>query len=188
MHVKRSGYADSHEVAFTDTGEISGSLDHIIVHELLQILVHHVTDVVLAAIDHVDLLGLHVDAHGLEAGLGLLHGKGQAHVAETHGAAHQIARGDLVQQLLLRSLFLLGNVLNDLNEVVRMADKRVQLGSAARVLSPPFQRIPVRQHLRNPPSENPRAPENDSSMPQSYLLITEKSEGRLESTGRPLAR
>ena len=88
MHVKRSGYANSHEVAFTDTGEISGSLDHIIVHKLLQILIHHVTNVVLASIDHVDLFGLHVDAHGLEAGFGLLHSKRQAHITKTHGATH----------------------------------------------------------------------------------------------------
>lgn len=87
MGVQRRGHAERDEVALGHAGEVVGGLEHAGGDELRQVLLHHVADVVLTGVDHLHLGGLHVEADGAEARLGLLHGQGQAHIAEAHSAA-----------------------------------------------------------------------------------------------------
>ena len=89
MGVERRGHADGDEAALGDAREVAGRLERAGLHERGEILLHHVADVVLAAVDHVHLVGLHVEADRLEAGLRLLHRQRQPHVAEADRTADE---------------------------------------------------------------------------------------------------
>ena len=92
--VERRGHADGDEAALRDAREVARGLEGARRDERGEILLNHVADVVLAAVDHGDLLRLHVEADRLETGLGLLDRQRQPHVAETDRAADEGAVGD----------------------------------------------------------------------------------------------
>ena len=98
--VERRGHADGDEAALRDAREVAGRLERAGLHERGEVLLHDVADVVLATVDHVDLVGLHVEANRLEARLGLLHGQRQPDVAEADRAADEGARQDAHPSLL----------------------------------------------------------------------------------------
>ena len=98
--VERGGHADGDEAALRDAREVAGRLERAGLHERGEVLLHDVADVVLATVDHVDLVGLHVEANRLEARLGLLHGQRQPDVAEADRAADEGARQDAHPSLL----------------------------------------------------------------------------------------
>ena len=100
MGVERGGHADGDEAALRDAREVAGRLERAGLHERGEVLLHDVADVVLATVDHVDLVGLHVEANRLEARLGLLHGQRQPDVAEADRAADEGARQDAHPSLL----------------------------------------------------------------------------------------
>ena len=96
--VERGGHADGDEAALGDAREVARCLERAGLDEGREVLLHDVADVVLPAVHHVHLVGLHVEADGPEAGLGLLHGQRQPHVAEAHRAADEGAVGDRPKQ------------------------------------------------------------------------------------------
>ena len=57
-----------------------------VLHDFFQIGVYHVANIIMARIDHIHLLALHVKADDVKARLGLFHRQGQAHIAQAHHA------------------------------------------------------------------------------------------------------
>ena len=86
--VQRRGHADGDEIHITHPGEIRGGAEHSGLHQLFQIRVHHVADVVFPGVHHVHLFLLDIKADGAEPVFRLIHRQGQSHVsqtADTHG-------------------------------------------------------------------------------------------------------
>ena len=88
--VQRRGDADGDKVHILDEAEVGGGAQHTGLHQLLQVGVHHVADIVFPGVYQVYLLLLHIETNGLEAVLGLVHRQGQAHIAQ---AAHAHDQG-----------------------------------------------------------------------------------------------
>ena len=85
------GNADSHKVAFGHTGEVGRGLEATVGNELRKVLLHDVSDIVLAGVNLVDLRLLDIETNGLVASLGLLDRQRQANVAESNGATNERA-------------------------------------------------------------------------------------------------
>ena len=99
MLVKRRRHGDAHAVARGHGGKVRRGAKHTLLHDLFEVAVHHVADVVVALIDHVHLPGLHVKADHMEAGLGLFHRQREPDIAQSNHA-----QGDgTVENLLLQN-------------------------------------------------------------------------------------
>ena len=75
MRVQGSGHADGHEIDVAYEREVGGGGKHPGLHEGGKVLVNDIADVVVAGVDHVHFLFLHVESDGAETGLGLLYGE-----------------------------------------------------------------------------------------------------------------
>ena len=98
MLVERRGNADRHKIAIRYAREIRRCRNHPGGHEGRKILVHHIADVVLSAVDHVDLLDLDVEANSLEPRFRLFNRKRQAHVTQAHRSANDAAIFHFLEQ------------------------------------------------------------------------------------------
>ena len=87
--IQRGGDADGDKVHIADPGEIGGSAEHTALHQLCQLVVHHIADVVLTGVDQIHLFLLHVKTDGLEAVACLVHCQRQTHIAQTAHAHGQ---------------------------------------------------------------------------------------------------
>ena len=101
MNVQRRGNADGHKVRAGDFFKIGGGAEHSAFHDLLEIAVHHIADIVMALVHQTDFFTVHVKTDGMKASLGLFDGQRETHIAQTdHSDAHFLA-GNLIQQLFL---------------------------------------------------------------------------------------
>ena len=99
--VQRGGNADSDEIHFLYKAEICGSGEPSDLYQLLQVGVDHIADVVLSGVDHIHLLGLHIEADGLKAMLRLIHCQRQTDIAQAADAHDQCLILNFLNQLFL---------------------------------------------------------------------------------------
>ena len=90
MDVQRGRNADSDEIHILDKAKIRGRRKSSFLHQALQILIYHITDVIMTFIDHLYLYFLLIKADGLESCLGFLYCQGQSYIAETDDAYHDL--------------------------------------------------------------------------------------------------
>ena len=86
VRVQRGGHGNAHAVARGHGGKVRGGAQHAFLHDLFQVAVYHVADVVVSLIDHIHLLGLHVKADHMETGLGLFHRERKPDIAQSNHA------------------------------------------------------------------------------------------------------
>ena len=103
--VQRRGNADGDKVHITDTGKVRGGGEHTALHQPLKVCLHDVADVILAAVDHIDLCLLDIEADGAKAVLRLIDRERQPDIAE---AAH--AHDQCLILNFLNQLFLYGHI------------------------------------------------------------------------------
>ena len=96
VRVQRGGHGNAHAVARGHGGKVRGGAQHSFLHDLFQVAVYHVADVVVSLIDHIHLLGLHVKADHMETGLGLFHRERKPDIAQSNHA-----KGDATVEYLL---------------------------------------------------------------------------------------
>ena len=80
--VQRRGNTDGDEIHVLDKGEVGGGPQHPGGHQLPQVGIHHVANVVRPGVYQVHLFLLDIKADGTKPMLGLVHRKRQAHVAQ----------------------------------------------------------------------------------------------------------
>ena len=101
MNVQRRGNADGHKVRAGDFFKIGGGVEHSAFHDLLEIAVHYVSDIVMAFVHQTDFFAVDVKTDGMKTSLGLFDGQRETYITQTdHADAHFLA-GDLIQQLFL---------------------------------------------------------------------------------------
>ena len=97
MRVQRRRHADRDEVHVLHKAEVGGCRQRSRLHQLFQIAVHHVPDVVVSGVHQLHLFRLHVESDGLEPGLRLLHRQRQPHIAEAYHPDHDFPALNLFQ-------------------------------------------------------------------------------------------
>ena len=98
MLVERRRHADGDEIRLVNFGKIRGGAELSALHKGAQVFVDYVADIVLAAVDFVDLLRLNIKAGDRIARLGLLDRERQANIAQPDHADRQRAVSHFLQQ------------------------------------------------------------------------------------------
>ena len=96
MNVQRGRNADSDEIHILDKAEIRGCGKSSFLHQALQILIHYITNVVMAFIDHLYLYFLLIKSDGLKACLSFFYCQGQSYITETNDSYHDLTVFDFI--------------------------------------------------------------------------------------------
>ncbi len=97
MDVQRRRHTDRDKIHVFDKGKIRGRRQKPFVHQLLQVLVHHIANVVVPLVHHLHFSRLLVETDGLKSRFRLFHRQRQSHIAKADHAHGDLSFCDFIQ-------------------------------------------------------------------------------------------